>query len=139
VSLPLDHPVSQDRAADVHDIVFAPWVKALNLEELTVGPGWASAVLPQQTHLQWASGATCGQALMAAIDTVAAMAMMTSERQARGTASQHTQFLRPAFGEDMLVRTEVLRFGGTIAYAESRVTFIGSGDLVAHSTCEFVF
>lgn len=139
MQLPVGHPIDQTTVDDVHDVVFAPWVKDLNLTDLAVGTGWAQALLPQQAHLQWASGATCGQALMAAIDTVAALAMMTTERVAKGTASQNTQFLRPATGRDMVVRTEVLRFGGTIAYAETRVSFVDSGDLVAHSTCEFVY
>ena len=40
---------------------------------------------------------------------------------------------------DVLVRTEVLRFGSVIGYGETKVTFVDSGKLVAHSTCEFVF
>ncbi len=99
----------------------------------------ASAVLPQNPDLQWASGAICGQAIMAAVDTVVSLAMLSTERTSKGTASQNTQFLRPAIGEDLLIDVNVLKFGKVIAYAETKVTFASSGKLVAHATNEFVF
>lgn len=104
--------------------------------DLLVSTGFASARLPQNPELQWASGAICGQALMAAIDTVVAIAIGTGERQAKGTASQHTQFLRPAASDD---EARVLQFGSTIAYAEAHITYATSGKLVAHATAEFVY
>ncbi len=137
--LPFDLPIDNDRVDAFHDHLFAPWVKDLGLTDLEVGPGWAQARLPQQTHLWFTAGPICGQALMAAIDTVAVLAMSTRDRLPKGTASQNTQFIRPADGDDVLVRTEVLRFGSVIGYGETKVTFVGSGKLVAHSTCEFVF
>lgn len=139
MSTTFDPPIDGDRLEAFHEWLFAPWVKDLGLVDLQVGPGWARAILPQQAHLQWASGATCGQALMAAIDTVASLAMSTTDRQAKGTASQNTQFIRPAAGDDLVIHTEVLRFGTVIGYGETKVTFADSGKLVAHSTCEFVF
>jgi acyl-coenzyme A thioesterase PaaI-like protein len=60
-------------------------------------------------------------------------------RPSKGTASQSTQFLRPAFGEDLRIEANVLQFGSVLAYAEAHVTFASSGKLVAHSTAEFVF
>ncbi|MEX1287036.1 MAG: hypothetical protein AB1Z57_03770, partial [Acidimicrobiia bacterium] len=62
-----------------------------------------------------------------------------TDRRAKGTASQNTQFIRPAAGDDLVIHTEVLRFGTVIGYGETKVTFADSGKLVAHSTCEFVF
>jgi acyl-coenzyme A thioesterase PaaI-like protein len=41
--------------------------------------------------------------------------------------------------EDMKVQANVLRFGKTSAFAEARVTFLTSGELVAHATLEFAF
>jgi acyl-coenzyme A thioesterase PaaI-like protein len=77
--------------------------------------------------------------MMAAIDTVACLAMSTRDTPAKGTASQNTQLLRPAVGEDLLIEVNVLKYGRTIAYAETHVYFAKSRKLVAHSTNEFVF
>ncbi len=76
---------------------------------------------------------------MAAVDTIASLAMSTTDRPARGTVYRHTHFLRPAMSEDMKVQANVLRFGKASAFAETRVTFLTSGDLVAHATLEFAF
>jgi acyl-coenzyme A thioesterase PaaI-like protein len=76
---------------------------------------------------------------MSAIDTVIALAMMTTERTTKGTVYQHTHFLRPAVNDDFLGHATVLRFGTATAFAEARVTFVSSGELVAHATAEFAF
>jgi uncharacterized protein (TIGR00369 family) len=135
-----DHePITNENVMDTYEYVFAPWVKAMGLTDIQVNKGRASAVLPQDSNLQWANGAICGQAIMAAVDTVVSIAMLTTERASKGTASQNTQFLRPAAQEDLLIETNVLKFGRVIAYAETKVTLAKSGELVAHSTNEFVF
>ena len=131
--------VCDDNVDEVFDQVFAPWVKAMGLRGLQARDGKASAILPQNSDLQWANGAICGQAIMAAIDTVVAIAISTHDKPSKGTASQSTQFLRQARGEDLRIEANVLKFGATIAYAEAHVTFVESGELVAHSTAEFVF
>lgn len=136
---PFELPITTDTAGIAHDNVFARWVRDLGLRDIEVSEGYATAVLPQTADLQFFSGAVCGQAIMAAIDTVASLAMLTADRPMRGTASQNTQFLRPATDKNLRVTTTVLRFGSTIAYAETRVTFDGTDDLVAHSTSEFIF
>lgn len=131
--------VCDDNVTDVYEQVFAPWVKAMGLRELHAQDGKASAILPQNSDLQWANGAICGQAIMSAIDTIVAIAISTHDKPSKGTASQSTQFLRRAFGQDLKIEASVLKFGATIAYAEAHVTFVESGELVAHSTAEFVF
>ncbi len=132
-------PVTTDTVDAAYEAIFAPWVRRLGLRDLEVSEGWATAVLPQGSELQFFSGAVCGQALMAAIDTVATLAMVTTDRASRGTASQNTHFLRPAMGHDLRITTTVLRFGSTIGYAETRVTLEDSDELVAHATSEFIF
>ncbi len=111
----------------------------MGLTEIEVSEGKASALLPQNPDLQWANGAMCGQEIMAAIDTVVALAMLSTDRAAKGTASQNTQFLRPALDEDLRFEVNVLKFGKLVAYAETKVFFATSGKLVAHATNEFVF
>lgn len=135
---PTHEPVTQATVGEHYEYLFAPWVKAMGLVDLEVGSGTASARLPQNADLQWASGAICGQALMSAIDTVASLAVGTGDRARKGTASQRTQFLRPAAGEDLVIRSRVLQAGSTITYLETHVTLAGSGKLVAHATLEFV-
>lgn len=81
----------------------------------------------------------CGQAIMAAIDTVASLAMATTERIPKGTVYQHTHFLHPAVNDDFFVKAQVLRFGKASAFTETRVSFASSGELVAHASLEFAF
>ncbi len=130
-------PVTQDSVQGVYDFVFAPWVKQLGLHDFKSAPGRASARLPESDHLKLTGGGVCGQAMMAAIDTVAVLAVATGDQKIKGTAYQHTQFLRPALGEDMIVAAEVLRFGKSTAYVDAKITFASSGALVTHAVLEF--
>ena len=132
-------PVTNETVQEFCEWLFAPWVKELGLRDFVVSPGQVVATLPQSKKLQFVSGAVCGQVIMSAVDTVASLAMSTSDRAAKGTVYQHTHFLRPALSEDMRVQANVLRFGKASAFAETKVTFLSSGELVAHATCEFAF
>ena len=132
-------PVTNATVLELYEYVVAPWVKELGLCQFSVSVGQASARLPQKPALKFSSGAVCGQAIMSAIDTVIALAMMTTERTTKGTVYQHTHFLRPAVNDDFLGHATVLRFGTATAFAEARVTFVSSGELVAHATAEFAF
>jgi len=132
-------PTTNENVHEVFENIFAPCVKSMGLTSFDVSYGKVSAILPQNPNLQWVSGAICGQVIMSAIDTIVALAMTTSERSSKGTASQNTQFLRPAIKEDLKIETSVLKFGKVISYAETKVSFVKSGKLVAHSTNEFVF
>lgn len=132
-------PITNESVVAFYEWLFAPWVKDLGLRDFDVSVGRASATLPQSTKLQFASGAICGQVIMSAIDTVASLAMSTTDRAPKGTVYQHTHFLRPASSTDMHIEASVLRFGKASAFAEVKVTFAGSGELVAHATLEFAF
>ena len=131
--------INQTNVVETYEHVFAPWVKELGLTDFEVSEGKASAILPQNRALHWSAGAICGQAILAAIDTVAALAVNTTDRQGKGTVSQNTQFIRPAFSEDLKIEVSVLNFGRTIVYAEAKVISVVSEKLVAHSTLEFAF
>lgn len=132
-------PVTDATVFAAYDFVFAPWVKQLGLHDFKVSEGSVSALLPESDALKFSSGALCGQALMAAIDTLAALAMSTTERVTKGTSYQHTHFLRPARGGPFLVEAKVLRFGKTSAFAEARVCLAASSEQVAHAVLEFAF
>lgn len=132
-------PVTQDTAQAAFDWIFAPWIKEMGLTDFVVRDGFVSMRLPLNDRLKFFSGAVCGQALMAAIDTVASMAAATGPRIGKGTVYQHTHFLRPAANDDFLIEAEVKRFGKASAYVDCSVKFTGSGELVAHAVLEFAF
>ena len=132
-------PLTDASVLEFYDWLFAPWVKEMGIRDFSVAKGEVSALLPQRDALKFASGALCGQAIMAAIDTIASLAMATTDRMPKGTVYQHTHFLRPAVNDDFRVLATVLRFGKSSAFAEVRVSFASSGELVAHSTLEFAF
>ncbi|MEZ5961127.1 MAG: PaaI family thioesterase [Hyphomonadaceae bacterium] len=132
-------PVTQATVVPAYELIFASWVKQLGLCDFKVDGHRVTARLPEADALKFSAGAVCGQALMAAIDTVTALAMGTGDRATRGTTYQHTHFLRPAKGDDFIVDATVIRFGKTSAYAETKVTFAGSGAVVASAVLEFAF
>lgn len=132
-------PITNETVLAFYEWLFAPHVKELGLRDFDVSPGRAVATLPQSKRLQFASGAVCGQVIMSAVDTVASLAMATTDRTPKGTVYQHTHFLCPAMSDDLRVDARVLRFGRSSAFAETRVSFITSGELVAHATLEFAF
>lgn len=131
-------PISQANIAEVFDRVYAPWVKQMGMTDFVLRPGYCSLRLPQDPNLQFSGGPICGQAIMAAIDTVAGLAVFT-DRAPRGTAYQHTHFLRPAAGEDLKFEAKVLRSGKSSAYIECSVTLIDSNRLAAHAVLEYAF
>jgi uncharacterized protein (TIGR00369 family) len=132
-------PVTATTVEDAHAFMFAPWVRQLGLCDFEVREGYVRARLPERDDLKFVAGAICGQVIMSAIDTVAALAMCTTERATKGTAYQHTHFLRPARGDDLVVEVTVTRFGKASAYAEARVMFASGGELVAHAVTEYAF
>lgn len=132
-------PITNETVQEFYEWLFAPWVKDLGLCDFEVAQGRASATLPQHERLQFVSGAICGQAMMSAIDTVASIAMHTSDRSPKGTVYQHTHFLRPALSDDLRIESHVLRFGKASAFAETKITLIGSGTVIAHASLEFAF
>ncbi len=132
-------PVTQDTVQAAFDWVYAPWIREMGLTDFIVREGFCSMRLPLNNRLKFFSGAVCGQALMAAVDTVAAMAAATSPRIGKGTVYQHTHFLRPAVNDDFLIEATVRRFGKASAYIDCSVTFATSGELVAHAVLEFAF
>jgi acyl-coenzyme A thioesterase PaaI-like protein len=138
---PLEHlfPCTQDNVQAAFDFVFAPWIKEMGLCDIAVREGYCFMRLPLNDKLKFFTGAVCGQAIMAAIDTAAALAVATTPRQGKGTVYQHTHFLRPAANDGFQIEANVKRFGRASANVDVAVTFVGSGELVAHGVLEFAF
>ncbi len=131
--------LSQANVQEVFETAFAPWVQAMGLCDFEVGAGRVRARLPHNSALQRVGGSVCGQALMAAVDTVNTLAMFTADRMTKGTVYQHTHFLRAAAGGDVFIEASVLRFGKASAFSEVRVTDAQSGELLSQSSAEFAF
>jgi uncharacterized protein (TIGR00369 family) len=136
--MPPSFHVTKANVEAVYNEVFAPWVRELGLCDFEAEEGRVAARLPASPKLQFAGSVVCGQALMSAIDTVAALAMMSVDRPTKGTVYQHTHFLRPARGEAFRIEVKVLRFGKATAFAEARVTN-AEGELAAHASTEYAF
>jgi acyl-coenzyme A thioesterase PaaI-like protein len=128
-------PVTNTNVLEVYEQTFPVWTKALGLCDLRVDGVQVRALLPAAPALKLSTGFLSGQAIMAAIDTLAAIAAATSERAPRGTIYLHNHFLRPA-AEALLIKAEVLRFGRSAAFVEVRATDAATGELIAHASTE---
>nr|QQZ51769.1 PaaI family thioesterase [Phenylobacterium glaciei] len=91
--------------------MFAPSIKEMGFTDFVVREGFCSIRLPMNDRLRFFSGAVCGQALMAAIDTAASIATETTARPGKGAVYQHTHFLRPAANDDFRIKATMRRFG----------------------------
>ena len=129
--------VTKDNADELHEVLFAPYVKQLDINYLEVEEGRVVARLENAPEYQFVTGAVCGQVLMAAIDTVMSMAMMTSENSQRGTLSQNNNFVRPAIGTYFTIECIVQRFGSSLAIGETKVYAEETHTLICHSTSTY--
>lgn len=112
---------------------FAPWVQDLGLTVTEVGPTHAVLRLPWSDRLAREGGALCGQALMAAADTAAVIAI-ASARGGYGpmtTVQQSITFQRPVMGLDVLVTSRVSKLGRTLAFLNA--TMAADGRTVAEA------
>jgi uncharacterized protein (TIGR00369 family) len=115
---------------------FAPWVRDLGLVVQEVGERHAVLRLPWSERLAREGGALCGQALMAAADTAAVIAI-SAARGGYGpmtTVQQSTSFQRPIAGVDVLVTTRVTKLGRTLAFLSTDMTAEGAAEPAAQST-----
>jgi uncharacterized protein (TIGR00369 family) len=127
-------------AADGNAILsdnFAPWVLDLGLVVEETGDDGAVLRLPWSPRIAREGGALSGQALMAAADTAAAIAVSA----ARGayapmtTVQQSSTFQRPVSGTDVLIAARITKLGRTLAFIDVRMT---AGDATAaHATAVY--
>ena len=132
-------PISQATVDAAFERVYAPWIQQMGMTDFDVREGYCGLRLPQDPSLQFSSGAICGQAIMAAIDTAASIAACSEQQPTKGTVYQHTHFLRPALGEDLKIEARVLRRGKSTAYIECTATLIDSDRIAAHAVLEFAY
>jgi uncharacterized protein (TIGR00369 family) len=115
---------------------FAPWVRDLGLVVTEVGEKSATLRLPWSARLTREGGALSGQALMAAADTAAVIAISAAlgEYGPMTTVQQSITFQRPVAGSDVLIRTEVTKLGRTLAFVAASMTIDGVPDPVAQAS-----
>ncbi len=128
-------PVTQDNVAEVYQRTFPVWTRALGLCDFQVSEGRVIARLPASADLALSIGVMSGQAILAAIDTVAALAAATTRRAVRASVYQHAHFLKAA-STDLEISADVQRFGASSAYVLVGASD-ANGDLVAHAAAEF--
>lgn len=108
---------------------FAPWVRELGLVVEEIDERYARLRLPWSDRLAREGGALSGQALMAASDTAAVIAI-SAARGGYGpmtTVQQSSSFQRPVSGADVLIATEVTKLGRTLAFVATSMTVDGGG------------
>lgn len=118
---------------------FAPWIQAMGLRVEALLPDGVVLRLPFSDELARHGGMACGQALMAAADTAAAIALMRHFGEFRPctTVQLNTSFLRPLVSQDALVEARVLRAGKSLAFIEADLRGAVDGKSVARASTTY--
>jgi uncharacterized protein (TIGR00369 family) len=97
--------------------LFAPWIQALNLEEVYIKSGLAVFRLPYSLELCREGGSICGQALVSAADTamVFAISAQLGEFKPMATVTLNSSFMRPVLG-DALITARVTKPGKSLMF-----------------------
>lgn len=116
---------------------FAPWVQDLGLAVETVDPPAATLQLPWSDRLTRHGGAISGQALLAAADTAAVLAIcgVRGSYVEMTTVQLATTFQRPVMDTDVTITATVTKAGKTLAFADIQLT--AGGRLAAHATAVY--
>lgn len=104
--------------------VFAPWVQQLNLQVTSINGSEVELLMPYNPDLCRTGGIVCGQSLMALIDTcmVFVCYLGMGKYSDCATVSQHTTFMRPAIGVDVIARGRLIKAGRTLVFGEVSLT-----------------
>jgi uncharacterized protein (TIGR00369 family) len=118
---------------------FAPWVQQLGLRVEQVGADSVVVRLPQNAGLSRVGGMLCGQAMMAAADTVMVLALIRQFGEFRPctTVQLNTSFLKPLSNQDALVEARVLRAGKSLAFGEIDIRGADDGKSVCRASTTY--
>ena len=107
-----------------------PFLKHLGIRLADLGPGWAETVLEVGPHLGQAEGFVHAGAVATMADHTAGTAAgtLTLEGQSVLTVEFKVSLLRPAVGDSLRCRAEVVRAGRSIVFAEARVWARAAGE-----------
>lgn len=134
---PRSDPMAQARGW-LSDL-FAPWVQALRLAPVTVGPDAVVLRLPFDESLCRVGGTVCGQALMSAADTamVIAISAQLGEFRPMTTVSLTISFMRPIAQGDALITARVIKPGRTLTFGEIEIVSVSDGKVAVHATTTY--
>jgi acyl-coenzyme A thioesterase PaaI-like protein len=109
--------------------LFAPWVQALSLSVERVEEKTLVLRLPQSEGLSRVGGVLCGQAMMAAADTVMVLALMNhfGEFKPCTTVQMSSSFLKPLSNSDARITANLSRVGKTMAFGDVAIASVDSG------------
>ena len=120
--------------------VVAPWVLDLGLTLQSATAGEVVLRLPVKAPLVHGGGVLCGQAIMAAADTVMVLAVMSKLGQFKPmtTVQLQTSFMKAVAGDSShaTLTGRVLRMGRNLVFGEILV-HTATGDLAAHATTTY--
>jgi uncharacterized protein (TIGR00369 family) len=118
---------------------FAPWVQQLGLRVEQVGADSVTVRLPQNGELSRVGGMLCGQAMMAAADTVMVLALIRQFGEFRPctTVQLNTSFLKPLSNQDALIEARVLRAGKSLAFGEIDIRGADDGKSVCRASTTY--
>ena len=126
--------ITAENVTEKYEYIFADWVKELNIEFCEVRERYVKAKFKNKAKFRFFSGAVCGQALMAVVDTVMSVTMGTTETAVRGTLSQNNNFVKPAIADFFYVECSLQKTGKSIAIGETKIFSGDNKDLICHST-----
>ncbi|MGW4804976.1 PaaI family thioesterase [Kitasatospora sp. NPDC004272] len=121
---------------------FAPWVRELGLSVVGTGERHAVLRLPWSERLAREGGGLSGQAMAAAADTAAAIAVCAALGgfAPMTTVQLSTTFQRAARGTDLLVTARLTKLGRRVAFVDVALTAPDAPEQpVAHATAVYAF
>ncbi len=134
-----------EELAALHEEVFAPWVKALRIRPVEIGPAGARFLMPAGADLVRrggeGGGVICGQALAAAGDTASVMALVATLERFRPctTTDLSVRFLRPLGEGEVEIAVSILSNGRRMAATQAEFRAAGGGKLAATVSCGFAW
>ena len=136
---PLHTAVSRETLQQALGELFAPWVRALDLQVERFEADSVTLRLPQNDQLARVGGMLCGQAMMAAADTAMVLALINHFGQFRpcSTVQLSSSFMKPLSGQDALVTARVLRAGKAMAFGEIDLSGADDGKSVFRASTTY--
>jgi len=119
-----------DKANEILQSGFAPWVLDLGLSVEAVSEKSATLLMPYSDRIRRSGDIVCGQSIMALVDTAAVFAVIAAIGRLRPltTVDQSCHFLKPGLKVDHLAAAHVMRLGRNMAFARVDVYPVGNQD-----------
>jgi uncharacterized protein (TIGR00369 family) len=128
-----------DTARELMQRVFAPWVRALDLEIGRIDSDGAMLRMPFDPALCREGGIVCGQALMALADTsmVFAVAAASGRYRPMTTVDVTTHMMKPISNADVVAHARILRLGRSMAFGRASLHAADRDEIAAMSTMAY--